>query len=64
MTPLAWNCSYIQKRHTWVVDKDQDDCGVYGVRVHCSECPQVDTLYAPYARYYLDNARLVATESI
>lgn len=59
-----WNCSYIAKPHEWSVDDNQTNTGAEGVRVHCLNCPQLDTLPAPYAHQYLINARRVVADAI
>lgn len=53
----TWNCSYINEPHTWIVDANQEDTGSAGVRVHCSNCPQVDTLLLPYSHALLTQQR-------
>jgi hypothetical protein len=64
MNNQNWNCSYIQQKHTWELERNQANTGNNGVRVHCTNCPQVDTLFVPFARQYLDSALLTVAEAV
>lgn len=52
----SWNCDYVQRPHVWKLDDNQSATGNAGLRVYCVNCPQTDTLYAPYSKGYLRNA--------
>lgn len=64
MSKQNWNCSYIEQKHQWTLDRNQVNTGLFGVRVHCDNCPQVDTLYVPFARQYFDNALRTVGEAV